>query len=196
MRALVLVAVVACGRASHAVETSAPPVKDADAPEVVTATAAAAASSGPASPSSAPAPASSAPLDRWDGPAACRFAKPASWTAGVTTWLGACAGGKATGKGALRNADDGVEEVFFGELANGEPVIGVVVNTLGGYTGGRWADGDVVQEQVDPRPVAVKAFDVAAAAARAAADRAARAGDGATAASYRARAKKLENQLD
>ncbi len=133
--------------------------------------------------------------DRWEGAPACRFAKPASWTTGATTWLGACVGGRASGKGALRNVAGGSEELFFGELVNGEPTAGVLVMP-DGFSAGRWFEGKIVEGEVDPRSVMVNAFDVAAAAASAAATRAENAGDTSTGRSYRNAAKKLKEQLD
>jgi hypothetical protein len=129
----------------------------------------------------------------------CRFVMPRSLPSGPTYWTGACPGGKASGLGMLRRRDGGQSgEVFFGELRDGVPTLGVIDTSRGnegGYIAGRFLDGDLGQGEVKWQDRA-DAFNVAASAARAVSSRFRAQKNPASARFYERQAKLLESQIE
>lgn len=132
----------------------------------------------------------------WASAAPCRWATPQPWPEGVSNrWSGACKDGQAQGLGVLRALrGNQVVQTFYGRYEAGQAVLGAV-ELEGGYRVGRFgADGKLVAD--GDRDTAIKAFEEAAAAAKAMAADLRRSGNAASARFYEAKAKKLAEQLD
>ncbi|WP_431052303.1 hypothetical protein [Roseateles sp. L2-2] len=131
--------------------------------------------------------------------AACNVTTlPDGWAAGSARWDGPCAAGQpnqADGLGVLKEQQgSAVKRMFLGRVAKGELALGVVDIPDQGFMAGRFAQGKLVAS--DDRQVTVQAFEEAAKAASAAADRFEQAGNAASAKFYRAKAKTLREQMD
>jgi hypothetical protein len=132
----------------------------------------------------------------WAAAPPCRWAPPQPWPEGVSNrWSGACKDGQAQGLGVLRAfRGNQVVQVFYGRYEAGRADLGAV-EVEGGYRAGRFAeDGRVLRD--GDRDTAIKAFEEAAAAAKAMAADQRRNGNTASARFYEAKAKKLAEQLD
>ena len=132
----------------------------------------------------------------WAGAASCRWDTPKPWPEGASNrWSGACKDGQAQGLGVLRALrGNQVVQAFYGRYDEGRAVLGAV-ELEGGYRAGRFSsDGRVVPD--GDRDTAIKAFDEAAAAAKAMAAELRRNGNAASARFYEAKARKLAEQLD
>ena len=124
----------------------------------------------------------------------CRFVAPRSLPAGPTYWTGDCPGGKANGLGMLRRRDGGqAGAAFYGEMRAGVPVIGTIDDD--GYVVGKFADGDLVQDSLEPQ-VAIDSFRVAAKAARAVSARFRAQNNAGSAQLYAKVAEQLEMQVE
>ncbi|OWQ90790.1 hypothetical protein CDN99_11500 [Roseateles aquatilis] len=128
--------------------------------------------------------------------AACNVTTPPEgWAAGSARWDGACAGAQADGLGVLKEQQGAaVKRMFLGRVHKGELSLGVVDIPDQGFAAGRFEQGKLVP--TDDRQQIIKAFDEAARAATAAADRFEKAGNAASAKFYRAKAKELREQMD
>ena len=125
-------------------------------------------------PAAAPGPVKTAPPpptardNRTDGAPDCRFQRPAAWTGGQVSWLGACREGFAQGSGVLLDAVQGEEpERFYGLLEEGRLKLGVL-QTGGGYVAGHWDQGAPAAELPDDvaqRNTVLDAFRAGAGAA-------------------------------
>lgn len=145
--------------------------------------------------SAAPAWAADAtPAPAMAGLSGCRFVPPAGWAAAGTRWMGGCAGGRAQGRGLMREYQGGrVLRSFYGTLQAGKPVRGVI--DLGdGYRAGSF-QGDTMVTSSD-RAELIKVFDEAAAAARQAAESYRKARNTSSARYYQDKAKQLAEQID
>jgi hypothetical protein len=135
---------------------------------------------------------------RSEGPAECRFQRPAAWAGGQVTWLGSCQKGFAEGSGVLVNTLEGAEpDRFYGRLAAGSPSLGVL-QSEGGYMAGRWANGALAPDLPDgiaQRNVVIDAFNAGAAAATAASKSLAKK-DAAASSFYAKQARALREQMD
>lgn len=124
----------------------------------------------------------------------CRFVPPRSLPAGPTYWTGDCPGGKANGLGMLRRRDGAqAGAAFYGEMRDGVPVIGAIDNE--GYVVGKFVDGDLVQDDLEPQ-VAIDSFLVAAKAARAVSTRFHQQNNAGSARLYSNVAEQLETQIE
>jgi hypothetical protein len=142
-------------------------------------------------------PVAVAAQDGWaqDPGSKCSFQAPRSLTSGPTNWIGDCAGGKASGLGVLVRRDGGkAVATFYGELRGGVPVIGAI-NVDGGYVVGKFVNGDLVQDELEPQ-VRIDSFTVAAKAARAASARFQAQKNAASARFYADAAKQLDMQVE
>lgn len=128
--------------------------------------------------------------------AACNVATlPDGWAAGSGRWDGACAADKADGLGVLKEQQGAaVKRMFLGRVAKGELALGVIDIPDQGYMAGRFEQGKAVP--TDDRQLIIQAFEEAAKAASAAADRFEKAGNTGSAKFYRAKAKALREQMD
>ncbi len=147
--------------------------------------------------SEASVPVAAAPQDGWsqDPGSKCSFQAPRSLTAGPTNWIGECSDGKASGLGVLVRRDGGkAVATFYGELRSGVPVIGAI-NVDGGYVVGKFVNGDLVQDELEPQ-VRIDSFTVAAKAARAASARFQAQKNAASARFYADAAKQLDMQVE
>ena len=128
--------------------------------------------------------------------AACNVTTPPEgWAAGSARWDGACAGSQADGLGVLKEQQGAaVKRMFLGRAAKGELALGVVDIPDEGYMAGRFSAGKL--QPTDDRQLIIQAFDEAAKAATAAADRFEKAGNAGSAKFYRAKAKALREQMD
>lgn len=142
------------------------------------------------------------PDDGWlkDPASGCQFLAPRSLPSGPTYWIGACPSGKADGLGVLRRRD-GAEagEVFYGELKDGVPVLGVTDTArgnLGGLIAGRWKDGDLATGEDSVWQDNTDAFTAASKAAQAASAVFKAQNNEASARYYAQQAKMLDEQMD
>ncbi|RZI62683.1 MAG: hypothetical protein EOP37_01635 [Rubrivivax sp.] len=123
---------------------------------------------------------------------------PDGWAAGSARWDGLCASGQtnlADGLGVLKEQQGAaVKRMFLGRVAKGELALGVVDIPDQGFMAGRFAQGKLVPSE--DRAEILQAFDEAAKAASAAADRFEQAGNAASAKFYRAKARALREQMD
>ncbi len=128
--------------------------------------------------------------------ATCHITTPPSdWPANSARWDGACQADLAHGLGVLKEQRGAtVQRIFFGRADQGELSLGVMELPNEGFVAGRFRQGQVLP--TDDRPTLIKAFDEAAQAATAAADRFEKAGNAASAKFYRAKAKTLREQMD
>jgi hypothetical protein len=128
--------------------------------------------------------------------AACALdTPPHDWPAGSARWDGECAGDKADGLGVLKEQQDtAVKQLFFGRVENGELAEGVIDVPEQGFVAGRFQQGRVLPDA--DRQTLINAFETAAQAAGAAAERFEHAGNAASAAFYRGKEKTLREQLD
>ncbi len=123
----------------------------------------------------------------------CRFARPADFV-GTLHWDGGCVNGRADGLGVLRgHRPKQPPQLFLGRMRAGQLAQGVV-EVEGGYLAGVFEDGKL--RRSEDRADYLRAFDEAAAAAREAALRFRKAGNGASAHFYDDRAAKLSAQMD
>lgn len=137
-----------------------------------------------------------AAVPAWAGAAPCHWDTPKPWPEGVSSrWSGACEDGQAQGLGVLRALrGNQVVQVFYGRYEAGRAVLGAV-ELEGGYRAGRFdIDGRVVAD--GDRDTAIKAFEEAAAAAKAMATDLRRNNNAASARFYEAKARQLAAQLD
>jgi len=126
---------------------------------------------------------------------ACAVSPPEGWSAASVRWDGTCTAGRAEGAGVLKEQQGaGVGRLFFGNVVHGELQLGVIDVPEQGYRAGRFEHGRLTSS--DDRQVFIAAFDAAAKAADAAADRFEQAGNAASARFYRAKAKALREQMD
>lgn len=125
----------------------------------------------------------------------CQFVAPADWSSSTSIrWFGACPGGGADGLGVLRSYFRGAPgPAFFGRMVAGTLDMGVIEGE-GGFTAGRFRDGEVVAGA--DRQTLIDAFTLAAKAARATAARFKAEGNAASARFYADKADQLENQMD
>lgn len=143
-----------------------------------------------------------APKVGWskDPASGCQFLSPRSLPAGPTYWIGACPGGKADGLGVLRRRDGAdAGEVFYGELKDGVPVIGVIDTARGnqgGLIAGRWKDGDLATNEDNAWQDNADAFTAASRAAQAASAVFKAQKNEASARYYAQQAKMLDEQMD
>ncbi|MBK0027149.1 hypothetical protein IAE57_13330 [Stenotrophomonas sp. S48] len=142
-----------------------------------------------------------APEAGWskDPVSGCQFVPPRSLP-GPFYWIGACPGGKADGRGVLRRRN-GAEagEVFYGELKDGVPVIGVIDTARGkqgGLIAGRWKDGDLTTGEDSVWQDNANAFTAARKAAQAASAVFKAQNNEASARYYAQQAKMLDEQVD
>ncbi|MEK1942499.1 MAG: hypothetical protein AAAB16_19190 [Pseudomonas sp.] len=127
--------------------------------------------------------------------AACTIATPADWSAGSARWDGECTGNTANGLGVLKEQQGtAVKRLFFGRVQNGELAEGVIEVPEQGFVAGRFEQGRVLAS--DERQTLIDAFEVAAQAAAAAAERFVQAGNSASANFYRSKEQVLREQLD
>lgn len=128
--------------------------------------------------------------------AACNVTTaPEGWAAGSARWDGACAGAQADGLGVLKEQQGAsVKRMFLGRVQKGELSLGVVDIPDQGFAAGKFEQGKLVP--TEDRQLIIKAFDEAARAATAAADRFEKAGNAASAKFYRGKAKELREQMD
>ncbi len=130
------------------------------------------------------------------GPASCRFAPPADWPApAATRWSGGCNQGLAQGRGTLR-AYQGARVVrsFYGDLQDGQPVLGVIDVPDAGFVAGRFQAGQPVDD--GERNTILLAFEAASDAARTLARSFRQSGNRASARFYDAKADELARQMD
>lgn len=125
----------------------------------------------------------------------CRFVAPPDWSSATSIrWFGACPNGSADGLGVLRSylgAKPG--PVFYGRMVLGGMDVGVVEDE-GGFTAGRFRDGEIVG--MPDRNEIIRAFGIAEKAARATAERFSREGNAGSARYYADRADRLARQMD
>lgn len=127
------------------------------------------------------------------GPA-CSFEVPAQWSREGTRWDGECSDGRAHGLGVLKEYRNGsVAKFFFGRLRDGQPVLGVI-DQPEGFIAGTFRDGRAVPS--DERQATISAFTEAEQAARSVSDRFRKAGNAASTAFYRNKARELREQMD
>jgi len=127
--------------------------------------------------------------------AACTIATPADWSAGSARWDGECTGNTANGLGVLKEQQGAaVKRLFYGRVENGELAEGVIEVPEQGFVAGRFEHGRVLAS--DERQTLIAAFEVAAQAAAAAAERFTQAGNSASATFYRSKEQALREQLD
>jgi len=130
----------------------------------------------------------------WAGRDGCRVLAPAGWNGSQLAWDGACAGGKASGRGVLRGyRKAGAPRLFLGVVEQGEPSLGVI-EAEGGYIAGRFGHGKLLPNQ--DRNDIIRAFDEASAAARDFGERLRKAGNRSSAEFYLKKAQQLEQQMD
>jgi hypothetical protein len=130
-------------------------------------------------------------LDKTSG---CRLLPFRDWAGHDVQWVGPCDEAIATGLGVLKHYENGkLLETFYGELAKGEPVIGVI-DKGAGYEAGR-VEGGVMQDTSDGG-LTVRAFNIATKAARAVSERFRKAGNKKSAAYYHSIEKQLAEALD
>jgi hypothetical protein len=138
--------------------------------------------------------AAATPAPAMAGPAHCRFAVPAGWTARDLRWSGGCDARLAQGRGLLRAYEGGrVVRAFYGRLQAGWPVLGVVEQP-DGFEAGRFEAGRVVVD--GERNAVILAFDEASAAARQVAAVYRQGGNLASARFYERKARQLAQQMD
>lgn len=135
-----------------------------------------------------------------DPASGCQFRAPRSLPSGPTYWIGACPGGKADGLGVLRRRDGAdAGEVFYGELKDGVPAIGVIDTARGnqgGLIAGRWKDGDLTTGEDSVWQDNTDAFTAASKAAQAASAVFKAQNNEASARYYAQQAKMLDEQMD
>ncbi len=128
-------------------------------------------------------------------PQTCRTAVPARYLWQPSQWLGACINGRAEGLGVLRIGRGAPFAFLVGRMKAGRPASGLLFNPDKSYAAARGfdsnggilpADGDYPKEQD-------RVWAEAVLAARATADRLARAGNAASAAYYRRFASEIAN---
>jgi hypothetical protein len=125
---------------------------------------------------------------------ACSFEVPAQWSREATRWDGECSDGRAHGLGVLKEYQNGsVAKFFFGRLRSGQPVLGVI-DQPEGFIAGTFRDGRAVPS--DERQATISAFNEAEQAARSVSDRFRKAGNAASTAFYRNKARELREQMD
>jgi len=128
------------------------------------------------------------------GSANCRFVAPQGMPAADLRWSGSCRSGWADGRGILRAYEQGkVAQIFYGRLATGQPVLGVI-DLDGGFKAGRFDAGTLVPEA--DRATLIQAFDEASAAAWQVAAGYRKSGNDASARFYSAKARQLSQQMD
>ncbi|MGY4535240.1 hypothetical protein ACVW0Y_004393 [Pseudomonas sp. TE3786] len=127
---------------------------------------------------------------------ACSVATPPpDWANGSARWDGECAGEQADGLGVLKEQQGTVvNRLFFGRAEQGELAIGVIEVPKQGFMPGQFEAGRV--RSSDDRQSVLDAFEAAAQAADAAAQRFEQAGNAASAAFYRSKAQALREQMD
>lgn len=126
---------------------------------------------------------------------ACRTVAPPDWSSATSIrWFGPCPGGAADGLGVLRSYLNGKPgPAFYGRMAKGALDVGVVEDE-GGFAAGKFVGGE--PQQGGDRQTLIKAFDIAAKAARAAAAQFRAENNAGSANLYEAKAKQLERQMD
>jgi hypothetical protein len=130
-------------------------------------------------------------LDKTSG---CRLLPFRDWAGHDVQWVGPCDKAIAHGLGAMKRYENGnLQETFFGEVGNGEPVIGVI-DKGAGYEAGR-VEGGVMQETSDGG-LTVRAFNIATKAAHAVSERFRKTGNRKSAAYYHSIEKQLAEALD
>jgi hypothetical protein len=129
------------------------------------------------------------------GPASCRFAPPPDWPVAGVLWSGVCGAGLAQGRGTLRAYQGGrVVRSFYGDLKDGQLILGVVEVPEAGFIAGRFQGGQAVDD--GERNTILLAFEAASAAARELARGFRQAGNRASARFYEAKAAQLARQMD
>jgi hypothetical protein len=124
----------------------------------------------------------------------CRVDPGASWKGYTVKWVGQCNDGVAEGLGALRAySKQTAVKSFFGRMAAGRPIFGVL-ETPQGYQAGPFENGEPVRNS--ERPLVIKAFGEAAAAARVASEDFKRQGNTASARYYQRVSEELAAQMD
>ena len=124
----------------------------------------------------------------------CAFEPPDGWDREATRWDGPCVGGRAQGSGVLKEyRGQEVRRLFFGEMKDGAPVLGVI-DQPEGYVAGRFSEGRQIGS--DARQDYIRAFDAAAKAAQHVSTRFSQSGNEASARFYEGKAKALREQMD
>jgi hypothetical protein len=124
----------------------------------------------------------------------CRFLPPADWHDGSISWIGPCQHGKAHGQGVMRSYRKGEPPlIFFGELQNGMPHLGVIEQS-DGYLAGRFSGGAVMSHS--ERQEIIDAFRSASAAAKAYSAQLRRDGNASSAEFYLKKSRELSEQMD
>jgi hypothetical protein len=120
---------------------------------------------------------------------------PADWATGSARWDGDCAGEQAEGLGVLKEQQGtAVKRLFFGRAQQGELALGVIEVPEQGFMPGKFEAGRVLSS--DDRQTVLDAFEAAAQAAAAAAQRFEQAGNAPSAAFYRGKERALLQQMD
>lgn len=133
----------------------------------------------------------------WTGPATCRHEMPSGWTGRIIKWEGGCRDGRAQGLGVMRGyvAESRTAVwVFYGEVRQGRMTIGVIERPGQGVIAGEFREGQVVS--TDDRETHVRAFQVAADAARQASERFEQQGNVSSARHYAERAHHWSEFMD
>ncbi len=145
-------------------------------------------------------PPATIPNPTYVGAPNCKVERPTAWgEGGRFAWIGACANGRATGLGVLRNTlPDATTELFLGKVNAGALTSGAL-KTSSGYTVGAWRNGEVMNNANDDgmqRDAINEGFKAAASAAKATSARMRTQLNTKSAAYYQSLARQIEQQME